>query len=237
MTIWSSLSMMACGNKNEAVAGQIESYLQKKYGEEFVVDAIGGGYGTVKTNVVKAVAYPKAYPYKKFDVEISKDLTKVWDKYMNVIMAEKLDQVATNAAKPLFGQDIWVKTELDSGGLNFPDIELNDRNMSIKAYPYYGALIKVFVRSDSDIDADRESQNIERFLDRMIEEGIQRANVSVFYLNAEDFGQIESIYARPQNIYDYFREGSSKVSFTYAKIEEGKRIHSESEIKSNFYMK
>lgn len=59
---------------NEAVAGQktIESYLEKKYNQDFVVEKpVHEGYGFAIEGVLKAVAYPKDRPYLKFSATTS----------------------------------------------------------------------------------------------------------------------------------------------------------------------
>jgi len=81
-----------------------------------------------------------------FKVEISKDLETVWDSYMNVVVAEKLDGIVIELAKPLFGEDIGVTTDFDSGGFAMPDPELTDRDLPIKDCYYYSALINVFIK-------------------------------------------------------------------------------------------
>jgi len=224
----------ACGNKNVDGAKIIESHLKEKYGEEFVVDAIGGGSGTIPKNTLKAEAYAKDKPHKLFKVEISKDLETVWDSYMNVVMAEKLDGIVTELAKPLFSEDIWVTTEFDSGGFAMPDPELTDRDLPIKNYYYHSALISVFIQRDMQIDKEQEAKQIDTMLNELISQDIKRAFVSVFYVQPEILTKISTIYYQEEDIYDYCRNESNCLNFTAVKIVDSKIVKSIMEIREDF---
>jgi len=237
MSIFSMLFAAACGNKNVDGAKIIENHLKEKYGEEFVVDAIGGGYGTIPKNTLKAEAYAKDKPYKLFKVEISKDLETVWDSYMNIVMAEKLDGIVTELAQPLFSEDIWVTTEFDSGGFAMPDPGLTNRDLAIDKYVYFAALIKIFVKNNDKPEIEQEAKQIDALLDKLLLQGIKRAKLAVFYLQSNEFKQIESIYYNTENIYEYCRNNQNCLGYSTSKIEQYKKNQTTIEIIDNFYVK
>lgn len=183
MSIFSMILSAACSDQDKASVEKIEQTLKDKYGEEFTVEEIGGGYGTLTTNTLKAIASPKAAPEKKFEVEVTKDLDKVWDRYMNVIMSEKMDPGAARMAKSVFGQYVWVKTNISSRGISFPDRDLNNQKMDTKEYLQtqtdVSALIDVFIKSDGNIDIKTEAGKLEKFADEIIAFGTKNANISV----------------------------------------------------------
>jgi hypothetical protein len=237
MMILSLLSLMACGDKDKDAAEKIVKHLNEKYGEEFVVDAIGGGYGTLNNDTLKAEAYPKKALNQRFKAEITKDLTKIMDGYMNIIMAEKLDNALNPLAKPIFGNDLWIKTEYDSGA--FPDAALNDRELSLKEYSYNSTIVYLFVKRDSQVDTERESKQIDKMLDEMLKMGIHDTIISVFYIYSEEFNKIESTFYSVGNIFDYFKDVENRRSYnnTWTEIVKSKKKHSVVEIKNNFYFK
>ena len=58
MGILSAVLLTACRANDKTAEQEILGALNQKYGEEFVVVAIGGGYGTITTNILKVECYP-----------------------------------------------------------------------------------------------------------------------------------------------------------------------------------
>lgn len=80
------LNLFGCENKEQKAAKKIVEALEQKYGEEFVLDSIGGGYGTMNSNTFKAMVHPKKYKTIRIAVEITKDLEKVYDDGQPIIL-------------------------------------------------------------------------------------------------------------------------------------------------------
>lgn len=241
MSIISTVSLVACGNKDKAAEKVILKQLKSKYNEEFVVDSIGGGYGTLTTNTLKAECYPKGYQNKKFKVEITKDLKTVWDSYMNVVMAEKLDKVMEEIAKKNFGQ-VTVKTMFDTR-MAFP--EASDKGMSLKEYykatPVLDALIFIFIKCDSDINTTKEAEKIKSLSADMINEGINNSIINIFYMKPDIFNNAGSDYYKLKDIkeiYKYYTDASRGINNSWVEIEQGKLVQQNTdEIKNNFRYK
>ena len=208
-------------NKDKAAAEKIEKFLEEKYGEEFVVYAIGGGYGTLTTNTLKADVYAKSRPDKMFDVEITKDLETIWDKYMNVLMEEKLDKVVTEMAKPIFGEEIYVRTAYSLGGLVFPDIELNDRDMDPIEYSKHKKkaieVIDLFIKTEKNIVKFEEAEKIVDFAELLNNKGLQNVDITFFYIKPSEFENLDNELESIDNEIEYF--SNSKKAFNVTWIE------------------
>lgn len=239
MGIFSMILASACGDQDKKAVEKIEQSLKEKYGEEFTVEKIGGGYGTVTTNTLKAIVSPKSAPEKDFDVEITKDLDKVFDRYMNVVMSEKMNFKASEMAKSTFGESVWVKTNISSDELSFPDAELNNQKMDVKEYlglqSDISALIDVFVKSDGKIDMKNEAKKLELFADGLITFGTKSANISVYYVDETIFGNVESEYdAQEEHVFKHFSEEGRSYYTTWMEIEDSQKNQSIDEIVKNF---
>jgi hypothetical protein len=237
--IFSMILSAACSDQDKAAVEKIEQSLKEKYGEEFKVHKIGGGYGTVTTSTLKALVSSKVDPEKKFDVEITKDLDKVWDKYMNVVMSEKIDPAATEMAESVFGQEVWVKSNLSSRGHSFPDANLNDQRMEVKEYlgsqSDVSALVDVFIKSDGKVDIEKEAAKLELLADELIAFGVKNANISVYYIDESHFSDIESEYAaQGERVFKYFSEEGRSYYTSWMEIEDSNKQQSLAEIAQNF---
>ncbi|RSD27084.1 hypothetical protein [Mesobacillus subterraneus] len=243
MGIFSMILASACGDQDKAAVEKIEQSLKEKYGEEFTVKKIGGGYGTVTTNTLKAIVSPKSAPEKEFDVEITKDLNEVWDKYMNVVMAEKMDEVANEMANSLFGKEVWVKSHFTSRGLLFPDNSLNDKTLNIEDYiklnPDMDVMLDVFVKSDTAVDIDKQAQLIDQMADELLKEGVKYGGVSAYYVKPDTFNNMKTEYAKAEagselgSVIEYFSSDERSFNDSYVFITEYKKDQSLEEIKTN----
>jgi hypothetical protein len=237
--IFSMILSAACSDQGKAAVEKIEQSLKEKYGEEFKVEKIGDGYGTVTTNTLKALVSSKVDPNKNFDVEITKDLNKVWDKYMNVVMSEKMDPSATKMAESVFGQEVWVKSNLSSRGHSFPDANLNDPKMEVKEYlgsqSDVSVLLDIFIKSDGKVDVEKEAVKLELLADELIAFGTKNANISVYYIDESQFSKIESEYsAQGERVFKYFSEDGRSYYTTWMEIEDSNKQQSLAEITQNF---
>ncbi|MEI7024797.1 hypothetical protein [Paenibacillus sp. y28] len=237
MLLLSLVLLGACAPQNRRAAERIEAYLQSKYGEPFIVEAIGGGFGSMTTNTLKAEVHLKASPDKRFKAEITKDFEIVWDSYMNVIMAEKLDRTVTEMAEPLFGQKVWVKSFFDSGALSYPAMELNDMNISLRDYRYYSAVMKIFVQSDPPFDADVQARRLDALVKGLVEQGMKRALISTLFIYPEQFDRLQTTLAEEENIYTYFKNQNRSLNIVTTEIKNFNQVDDVEQIKARFYFK
>jgi|GEM_PF-1363785 len=237
MSMASMLALAACGNRDHAAAKKITSYLKTKYNETFVVDAIGGGYGTLTTNTLKAYVYPDGHPDRRFNVEITKDLDKVWDSYMNVLMAEKLDQQATELAQSIFQKQVWVKSYITNGGLSFPDTDLNDRTLSLTDYIKLKTtyvVVNVFIDAQAPADPATEAPYIDRMADAGLEMGMSELYVDVYYLKPDSFKGVRTRYLTDQDPLEFYLKKENTFSNGWTEVKEGKKKYTVEEIVKKF---
>ncbi|WP_025848608.1 hypothetical protein [Paenibacillus ehimensis] len=240
--VLSLVSLMGCGQKYKDAEEKMTQYLNEKYGEEFVVENVGGGYGSgiFSTDTIKAEAYPPNCPRHRFRAEITKDFSKVWDNYMNMIMADKFDEKMMKVSQEVFGQkELWVKTHLDSGGLSFPARDLNNKNMSIedyfKAEAINGIAVDLFMKSEPNVDKEREAEKVDKLVDRVLAlEEFKHGFISVFYLKPSVFEQVSTEFYAVGEALHYYTRKETSYTHTFAKISEAKKVYSVQEILSHF---
>jgi hypothetical protein len=242
MGIFSMILASACGDQDKEAVEKIEQSLKEKYGEEFTVEKIGGGYGTVTTNTLKAIVSPKSAPEKDFDVEITKDLDKVWDKYMNVIMTEKLDMKARELASGVFGDQLIVKSSLSSKGLAFPDDEMNDKTIDVVDYlkqqTDLAAVVEVIIKRNTAIDSKEEAERVASFANKLEEIGTKSAYVDVYYVGEEQFVEhLKRDYKHTSEIVDYFADSAPSYTNLWVEIKDSNQNQTVAEIISNMRTK
>ncbi|MFB0843423.1 hypothetical protein [Paenibacillus oleatilyticus] len=238
----SLVTLMGCGQKYKDAEDKMTRYLNEKYGEEFVVENVGGGYGSgiFSTDTIKAEAYPPNSPRHRFRAEITKDFSKVWDNYMNMIMADKFDEKMIKVSQEVFEQkDIWVKTNLDSGGLSFPARDLNNKNMSIedyfKAEAINGLAVDLFIKSEPDIDKERQAEKVDQLVDRILAlEEFKHGFISVFYLKPSAFEHVSTEFYTVGEALHYYTQKEMSYTYTFTKIFDAKKVYSVQEILSHF---
>jgi len=232
------LALAACGNRDAAAAKKISSYLQGKYDETFVVDAIGGGYGTLTTNTLKAEVYPEGRPDRKFKVEITKDLDKVWDSYMNVLMAEKLDQQVAELAQSIFQKPVWVKSYITNGGLSFPDTDLNDRNISLIDYMNIKqtyVVANIFLDAQTPADSETEAPRIDQMADAGLKMGMEDLYVDVYYLKPEAFKTVNTKYDVEKEPMIFYAQQENCFSKGFTEVVKGQKKYTIDEIVNKFH--
>lgn len=84
----------------------MERYLEKKYGQEFVVDKpkyTNSGFGV--DGIWVTTAHPKDDPSLVFDMDGVKDLSKIYDQYIAALWSKEQTQVIRPDVMKLYGKD------------------------------------------------------------------------------------------------------------------------------------
>ncbi|WP_195571383.1 hypothetical protein [Paenibacillus sp. 1001270B_150601_E10] len=206
-------------NKYGDAAKKIEEALQQKYGEAFIVEKIGGGFGTVNSNTIKSMASPKSDPSIKFQVEITKDLEKVYDKYLNEIVAQSNVKPIEEMARK-FWSDAKVTITNDTVWTYPTHV---DRDMTyeefLKLYPSNTQLISVFVNGANyineinEMNEDAELLKYQQFAKALVGSGNLKTRFNVKYLSL-------AAYSR----YDELRRQSAEMTYEYKKEEDERSI-------------
>lgn len=216
MLILSMFSFMGCASKDEKAETKILSSLQEKYGEEFVLDGIGGSWGTMNNNTLKAIVRPKRDATLKVPVEITKDLKKVYDKYLNQAVAKNAEQPIQELAKR-----IWPDSKLiiaNDTGLTYP--EHSDTGMSYKEfldhYPMNTQLVKVYLNADDYMDAkgnmnsQAESEHYLSFANQLADNQYINSLISIIYLTPEAYEKFEEAKKSKDTVDNFYSDEEKK---------------------------
>jgi hypothetical protein len=239
MGLFTVLSMAACSEQDKKAAEVIERHLKDKYGEEFVVEAVGGGYGNLNTNTLKAIVYPKDADFKKFDVEITKDFMTIWDSYMEIVMADKLDKETKELSSKYFEVDYTVKSYFSTMGMFFPDQKLDNKELSIHDYftEETDSSIYFFVKSDGVVEHTEQANIIHSIANGVISLGVKNAYIRVFYVRPSVYqnidGQQELLFNNDET-YNFFSDKENSFEHSWLRIENAILLHSKDDIKGHF---
>lgn len=119
----------------DAVAQSVAEHLKQKYGEEFTVEASGGGFGTADNTSWKVVFHPSSDPSLRSHATVAKGGGEIRDYYTG-------DRVARDLAKSLEGQatSLLGGRAFIASGMRYPAgsggaiVEIGTRGMSIAEF-------------------------------------------------------------------------------------------------------
>lgn len=248
MAFLTLLSLFGCGKpKDERAADEILKSMQEKYGEEFVLDGIGGSWGTMNNNTLKAIVRPKDDPTLKVPVEIMKDFSKIYDKYLNQRVARNEEPKIEELAR-VYWPDAEVVIANDTR-LTYP-VE-NDTSMSypefLKRYPMNTQLISIYLKGDDYID-DKGNMDQQAEVDKYLEFGkvlggqqYVSSMVTWTYLSNDAYGRLDLAKASDDSVDKYFsdeEEEQGKLNILtmagYSLSGDGKIEEPRSEIEAGF---
>lgn len=249
MTLLLLMGLFGCGggSREEKAEKRILEAMQEKYGKEFVLDSIGGSWGTMNNNTLKAVVRPADDNTLKVPVEITKDLKDVYDMYLNQAVARN-EQPKIEAIAKQFWPDSKIVISNDTK-LMYP--EDNNTSMSYKEFleknPNNTMLIKVYVNGDPYVDnkggmnEESEMSNYKSFADLIIKAGYVSSSVSFIYATPDMYNRFEEALKSSNTVDRYFDLEKEKTGTPYDitrtgyKInKEGKVVESEEEIQEYF---
>ncbi|MFB9324438.1 hypothetical protein ACFFSY_00595 [Paenibacillus aurantiacus] len=219
----SLLGLTGCGlSKDARAVKKIEDTLQAKYGEAFVVDGLGGGFGTADDSTLKATAYLKSAPNTRISAEITKDLKQVVDDYVNFKVAE--------AAKPpieAMVKEIWPDAKITvSNDAGWNDENETDTSMSyeefLKLHPENWQLVQVFLSAVSYVDEqggmnqEAEIRKFRQLAERLKASKYLRSHVGFFYLSPDAYNRFEEAERSELSVLNFYHdeeEKDDKVNF------------------------
>lgn len=241
MLIVLMFSVMGCGSEPRDVkaAKKILSFLHEKYGEEFVLDGIGGGWGTMNNNTLKAIVYPKKDETMRVKVEITKDLKEVYDKYLNKAVAQNNEPLIQEMAR-----SIWPDSKItvaNDTGLVYP--EHSDTAMPyeqfLELYPTNVLVITVYLNSENYIDGkgnmDQKSE-FEKYMTyaKMLqEERYVSSKVSIGYLTSEAYARLEELKKTEDSVSYFYSDETRETGFINIATMVGYSLGSDGQIKES----
>ena len=216
MVFLSIFSMFGCESKDEKAAKRIVEALQEKYGKEFVVDSIGGGWGTMNSNTLKAIVKPKNDPSINVAVEITKDLKDVYDNYLNQAIAKAAVQPISEMANSIWGES-RVEVSNDTG-MTYP--EHSDTNMSyeqfLKLYPMNRQLVEVFLNCERYIDGNggmdqqAEIDKFKTFAQKLADHKYMRSSIYIWYITPDAYDRFDEAINSDMSVLDYYKDEEEK---------------------------
>ncbi|WP_314586779.1 hypothetical protein [Paenibacillus terrigena] len=212
----SIFSMMGCESKDEKAAKRIVEALQEKYGQEFVVDSIGGGWGTMNSNTLKAIVKPQKDPSIKVAVEITKDLKDVYDDYLNEAVAKAAEKPIAEIANSIWGES-RVNVANDTG-MTYP--EHSDTNMSyeqfLKLYPMNRQLVEVFLNCERYIDKNggmdqqAEIDKYKAFAQKLADHKYMRSSIYIWYIAPDAYDRFDEARNSDMTVLNYYSDEEEK---------------------------
>lgn len=242
------IGLLGCGKSREEKAEKrILEALQVKYGEQFVLDSIGGGWGTMNSNTLTAVVRPAEDKTLKVPVEITKDLKDVYDLYLNQAVARN-EKPRIKAIAEQFWPGSMIIISNDTR-LRYP--EDNDINMSytefLRKNPTNKMLIKIYVNGDqyvdnnAKMDEEMEMSKYAAFAASVAEQGYVSSTVSIIYATPDMYNRFEEAFNSSHTVDRYFDLEKEKTGALYDITrtgyeidKKGKIIESQEEIRSYF---
>lgn len=105
-----------------------EKMLNKKYGKEFVAYSVGNSWGTMNEDTFTALCYEKSSPTLRFEAEIDKDGTYMFDEYVSRNVSEKIE---SKIQSQLENSPFKIAVKVGAGVTN---IDSNQYDMSVEEF-------------------------------------------------------------------------------------------------------
>lgn len=237
MTIGMGITGVGCNNQQKYINAALNQ-LEEKYGEEFELRELGGGFGATR-DTFKLICNPKNDKNKTFDVEVGKDLTLYGDSYIGRLMDEKLEKILYEPTSELFGKDIIIKSSISGHLTKFNSLDM-DVLEYLKENSNINLLLTIFIESDKEVDEDKESKLIYEYMSRILDMGIENGKgVRFFYVNTDCYNNIENTYYEQYynavtEMIRYYKSYENSYSSAYCSDTDGKHDYTIEDIKISF---
>lgn len=179
--------LVGCGSNNKSVEELAESYLNKNYDKEFVVeDLTKKDAGPFKTKSYSGFAYEKENPENRFKVWVDKDNAQVRDAYYGITVLPEIKRWIRSEATEIW-KDVNVGVVLDvirpTSVVEYKENEYIDflENESVECDVY------LLVKSKDELTIEKYSQ-----FDETLKEKIS-GYVQIFILEDYDISSIDVV--------------------------------------------
>lgn len=248
MTLLLLMGLFGCGggSREEKAEKRILEAMQEKYGKEFVLDSIGGSWGTMNNNTLKAVVRPADDDTLKVPVEITKDLKDVYDMYLNQAVARNEQPKIEAIGKKYWPEGQWVV--VNDTKLRYP--EHNDTSMPytefIKLYPTNTQIVTTclniedYMDSKGMIDTEAEVKKYIAYAKELAEQNYVSSQVSLLFLTPEALDKLEEAKRSEKSVLGFYMREQESGEISIATMvtlninAEGKVVESEDKIKAMF---
>ena len=205
--------------------------LENKYGEKFEIKQTGGTFGATNDNK-KLMCYPVSDKNAWFEVQVEKDLSKVYDDYqarlLEKLVAEKLEK----ETREVFGEEVTIKPYITTGYLNDKKIDFDTFDLGTyieQEDP--DVILNVFINRENN---NEDAAQIYNYIDSMNSYGINKDVMGIFYFLKEDcYKDLEKEYYErigKDKFYSYFYSSERSYSRLICERKDGKVTKSIDEI-------
>lgn len=212
--------------------------LNNKYGEEFAIKQKGGTFGATNNNK-KLMCYPVRDETIKFEVQVKRDLSKVYDNYearlLEQLTAEKIEKYT----KEYFGEEVIIKPHVDGARYaseNYKKIDFD--NLNFEEYmreQNYSVVIDIFVKGKNN---SQSPETIYNYVDNISKYGLEGIFMaSVYYIKEDAYKDLERQYDKLHDpvgsngtLMDYLRSKEVMYATTISSIKDGVMDESVEEI-------
>lgn len=225
--------------KNKQYKKTVVKLLEEKYGEPFEIKQEGGTFAATESSTVKFVCNPVSDPDKFCFVRLEKDLSGIKDDYINRIMEKKLEEYLTPKAKEIFGEEVILKPFIGGVGAQNKYTSLDmDVVDFMKLNKGEGYSIDIFVKSDGNIDKDKEAKSIDNLINNIVSQNVMdSATFVAWYVNSTTYYDVTNkIYklAFEEEEFEYYTDKSKTYTSSTGTIDKGVSSYSIENIRKTF---
>lgn len=198
MIMMMAIGQAGCGMSNQKAQKIILEKLEEKYGEPFVVAAIGESWGAMNSSTIKGNCYPEADSSRRFQVEINRDTEIVYDKYLNKVVGKNEEENIEALVSQVWEESIIQVT--NDTGMVYP--EENNKEMTFKefleSYPSDWQLVHIYIKGKVNVDIEEELNKYDKLAQLFIDKGYIKTHISIDYLSEQGYERcnklIEEVY-------------------------------------------
>lgn len=148
-------------NESEKQAEMAEQMLYEKYGEEFVVESLGGRWGAVTDYFYTCNVHPANNEELSFQATVSKDYTILEDEYARIFGQKNAEQYLMDNCISQYDKEACL---FIISGNKF--VDSCERDMSAEEFLKKNSLIFLMVLVDEDVDMDMLQEQIIKSIDQ-----------------------------------------------------------------------
>ena len=229
---------VGCFNKGDDEVDKPNNYkeyalqeLENKYGEKFEIKQTGGTFGATNDNK-KLMCYPVSDKNAWFEVQVEKDLSKVYDDYqarlLEKLVAEKLEK----ETREVFGEEVTIKPYITTGYLNDKKIDFD--NFNFEEYMKEEGPDIVLYLFINRINNSQDAETIYNYVSNMNKYNMGKIFMaSIYYLKEDAYKDVDKQYAMLRDrdeFYDYFLDKEVTYTNVICEMKDGVILESIEEI-------
>ncbi len=199
MIMMMAIGQTGCGMSNQKAEKIILEKLEQKYGEPFVVAAIGESWGAMNSSTIKGNCYPEADSSRRFQVEINRNTEIVYDKYLNEVVGKNEEESIEALVKQVW-EDSIIQVSNDTG-MVYP--EESNKEMTFKEflelYPNDWQMVFIYIKGKVNVDIEEELNKYNKLAQLFVDKGYIKTHISINYLSEQGYERcnrlIEEVYS------------------------------------------